>query len=85
MDLGETNFALFDKTKKERTFKKISLPMTITVYFYFNQEWMTSKKERKTTKDKLILKRLSLNSAEWTRWLNSKKLNKKEERKEKKK
>lgn len=38
MDLGETNFALFDKTKKERTFKKISLPMTITVYFYFNQE-----------------------------------------------
>lgn len=32
------SFALFDKTKKERTFKKISLPMTITVYFYFNQE-----------------------------------------------
>lgn len=64
--------------------------MTITVYFYFNQEWMNDikerKKERKTiNQGQINFKRLSLNSAEWTRWLNSKKLNKKEERKEKNK
>lgn len=47
---------------------------------------MTSKKERKTiNQGQINFKRLSLNSAEWTRWLNSKKLNKKEERKEKNK
>lgn len=60
--------------------------MTITVYFYFNQEWMNDIKERKTiNQGQINFKRLSLNSAEWTRWLNSKKLNKKEERKGKNK
>lgn len=87
MDLGETNFALLTRQRKKEHLKRyLCLWSLLSISTLIKNEWMTSKKERKTiNQGQINFKRLSLNSAEWTRWLNSKKLNKKEERKEKNK